>query len=54
MSIIKIHNKKPHTTTKRIPQEIRDIADINEIEEIKNNIKATLSKKQKYRIFEFK
>ena len=33
-SIIKIHNNKPHTTTKRIPKEIRDIDDINKIEEI--------------------
>ena len=46
-SIIKIHNNKPHTTTKRIPKEIRDIDDINEIEEIKNNIKITLSSKNK-------
>ena len=47
MAIIKIHNNKPHSTTKRIPQEIRDITDINEIEEIKNNIITTLSKKNK-------
>ena len=47
LAIIKIHNNKPHSTTKRIPQEIRDITDINEIEEIKNNIITTLSKKNK-------
>ena len=46
MEIIKIHNNKSHSTNKRIPQEIRDITDNNEIEEIKNNIKTTLAKKK--------
>ena len=47
MNIIKIHNNKPHSTTKRIPFEFRDLVDNNEIQEIKNNIKETLSKKNK-------
>ena len=48
LAIIKIHNNKIHSTTKRIPKDIRDINDISEIEDIKNNIKNTLSKKNKY------
>ena len=48
LAIIKIHNNKLHSTTKRIPRDIRDINDIYEIEVIKNNIKNTLSKKNKY------
>ena len=46
LNIIKIHNNKPHSTTKRIPFEIRDLVDINEIQKIKNNIKERLSKKK--------
>ena len=34
--LIKIHNNKKHSTTKRIPKEIRDLTDKNEIEIIKN------------------
>ena len=48
LAIIKIHNNKLHSTTKRIPRDIRDINDIYEIEVIKNNINNTLSKKNKY------
>ena len=48
LAIIKIHINKLHSTTKRIPRDIRDINDIYEIEVIKNNIKNTLSKKNKY------
>ena len=43
--IIKIHNNKKHSTTKRIPKEIKDLEDIEEITIIKNEIIKTLSKK---------
>ena len=45
--IIKIHNNKIHSTTKRIPKDIRDISDINEINSIKMEIINTLDKKNK-------
>ena len=45
--ITKIHNNKIHTTTKRIPKEIRDITDIDEIIIINNEIKKTLEAKNK-------
>ena len=50
--IIKIHNNKVHTTTKRIPKEIRDINDANEIELIKKEIMNTLSRKNKNIVFD--
>ena len=43
--IIKIHNNKKHSTTKRIPKEIKDLEDLEEIKIIKNEIIKTLSKK---------
>ena len=43
--IIKIHNNKIHSSTKRIPKEIRDRDDVNEINDINNEIIKTLSKK---------
>ena len=46
-NITKIHNNKVHSTTKRIPREIRDIEDIKEIEEINKEIINTLLKKNK-------
>ena len=46
-NITKIHNNKVHTTTKRIPKEIRDILDITEIEHINQEILKTLTKKIK-------
>ena len=46
-NITKIHNNKVHTTTKRIPKEIRDILDITEIEHINQEILKTLKKKNK-------
>ena len=46
-NIIKIHNNKVHSTTKRIPKEIRDITDENEINEIKDEIIKTLKRKNK-------
>ena len=52
--IIKIHNNKKHSTTKRIPKEIKDLEDIEEINIIKNEIIKTLSKKGKdYDIIEY-
>ena len=47
-NITKIYNNKLHSTTKRIPKEIRDIDETKEIEEINNEINNTLSKKNKY------
>ena len=46
-NIIKIHNNKIHTTTKRSPKEIRDLTDENEINLIKKEIFNTLEKKNK-------
>lgn len=40
-NITKIHNNKVHSTTKRIPKDIRDIIDIEEIKSINDNIKKT-------------
>ena len=48
-NIIKIHNNKIHTTTKRIPKDIRDLSDENEINIIKKEIINTLEKKNKYK-----
>ena len=45
--IIKIHNNKKHSTTKRIPKEIRDLTDKNEIEIIKNEIIKEMQRKNK-------
>ena len=45
--ITKIHNNKMHSTTGRIPKEIRDLNDKKEIDLIKENIIKTLSKKIK-------
>ena len=45
--IIKIHNNKKHTTTKRIPKDIRDIEDETEIDNIKQEIIKTLARKNK-------
>ena len=47
LEIIKIHNNKKHTTTKRIPKEIRDLSDKNEIEMIKKEIITALERKNK-------
>ena len=47
-NITKIHNNKIHSTTKRIPKEIRDITDIEEINIINNEIRKTLESKNKY------
>lgn len=46
-NIIKIHNNKKHSTTKRIPKDIRDIENKEEIDMIKNEIVKTLEKKNK-------
>ena len=46
-NIIKIHNNKTHTTTKRIPKEIRDLDDINIIKDIQKEIVKTLERKNK-------
>ena len=45
--IIKIHNNKMHTTTKRNPKDIRDIEDEIEINKIKEEIIRTLERKNK-------
>ena len=45
--IIRIHNNKIHSITKRIPKEIRDIEDADQINEIKDEIVKTLQKKNK-------
>ena len=45
--IIKIHNNKTHSSTKRIPKEIRDLTDKNEIEIIKKEIIKELQRKNK-------
>ena len=47
-NIIKIHNNKIHSTTKRIPKDIKDLEDQEEIEEIKKEIISTLMKKNKH------
>ena len=53
-NIIKIHNNKIHSSTKRIPKDIRDIEDIEEIKEINEQIIKTLSKKNKnYDLIDF-
>ena len=46
-NIIKIHNNKQHSTTKRIPKEIRDLTDEEEINIIKKEIIKTLERKNK-------
>ena len=46
--IIKIHNNKKHSTTKRIPKDIRDLNDKDEIELIKKEIINELQRKNKY------
>ena len=46
-NITKIHNNKVHSTTKRIPKDVRDIIDIEEIKSINDNIKKTLEAKNK-------
>ena len=52
--IIKIHNNKIHSSTKRIPKDIRDSEDIDEINYIKSEIIKTLSKKNKnYDVVDF-
>ena len=45
--IIKIHNNKKHSTTKRIPKEIRDLEDKEEIELIKQQIIKNIGRKNK-------
>ena len=45
--IIKIHNNKKHSTTKRIPKDIRDLEDKIEIENIKKEIVKELQRKNK-------
>ena len=47
LEIIKIHNNKKHSTTKRIPKEIRDLEDKLEIENIKKEIITTIERKNK-------
>ena len=47
-NIIKIHNNKKHSTTKRIPKDIKDLEDQEEIEEVKKEIISTLMKKNKH------
>ena len=44
-NIINIHNNKQHSTTKRIPKEIRDLTDQREIDIIKQEIVRTIQKK---------
>ena len=46
-NIIKIHNNKIHSTTRRIPRDIRDIENKEDIEAIKSEIIKTLDKKNK-------
>ena len=43
-----IHNNKKHSTTKRIPKDIRDLNDKDEIELIKKEIINELQRKNKY------
>ena len=45
--IIKIHNNKKHSTTKRIPKDIRDLEDKIEIENIKKEMVKELQRKNK-------
>ena len=53
-NITKIHNNKIHSTTKRIPREIRDLEDKDEIENINKEIVSSLSKlKNNYDIIDF-
>ena len=47
--IIKIHNKKQNSTTKRIPKEILDLTDQREVDIIKEEIIRTMQKKCKCR-----
>ena len=44
-NIIKIHNNKQNSTTKRIPKEIRDLTDQREIDINKQEIIRTMQKK---------
>ena len=44
-NIINIHNNKQHSTTKRIPKEIRDLTGQREIDIIKQEIIRTMQKK---------
>ena len=44
-NITKIHNNKIHSITNRVPKDIRDIEDTNEIENINNEIKKTYKEK---------
>ena len=44
-NIIKIHNNKIHSITKRIPKEIKDLENKEDIDNIKNEIIKTLLKK---------
>ena len=46
-NITKLHNNKIHSTTKRVPKDIRDISDPEEIELINIEIKKTLDAKNK-------
>ena len=53
-NISKIHNNKIHSTTKRIPREIRDLEDNDEIENINKEIVSSLSKlKENYNIIDY-
>ena len=46
-NIIKIHNNKKHSTSKRTPKDIRDLTDENEINIIKQEIIKSLERKNK-------
>ena len=46
-NITKLHNNKIHSTTKRIPKDIRDLSDPEEIELINMEIKKNLEAKNK-------
>ena len=46
-NITKLHNNKIHSTTKKIPKDIRDLSDPEEIELINMEIKKTLEAKNK-------
>ena len=47
-NITKIHNNKIHSITNRVPKDIRNIEDTNKIENINNEIKKNLQRKNKY------
>ena len=47
LNVIKIHNNKVHSSTSRIPKEIKDLQNSNEIEIIKAIIYDNLSLKNK-------